>query len=63
MPEAEVKIDNKGNMTIDYIGCHGPECHVAEGNVKERLKRFKMSTINNISREQFEDRMMEEEKI
>ena len=35
---AKIKIDDKGNMTIDFIGFKGRQCDIAESNLLKLLE-------------------------
>lgn len=58
-----IEIDNKGKMTIDYVGFHGQECHTAEASIIKRLSSLKMRGTGKVMKEQFEDRQFEQQPV
>jgi len=58
MPVVKITIDKKGKINMDYEGFHGNECHLAEQNIKERIKNLKMTTVGTTDK-YHEDRMLE----
>lgn len=59
MGQVIVTIDKTGEIHMDYQGYAGMDCHLAEQNIKERIKRLQLQTIGEQDKEFFEDRLHE----
>lgn len=61
MPGYKIIVGKRGELSIDFIGYQGGECHMSEEKLLNKIKQMKLSKTLEVEETRPEDHMMEVE--
>ena len=57
MPQVKVKISVDGELSMDFMGFMGNDCHLKEARLKEIIKELELTKVSETKKMVTDDRM------